>query len=259
MPQIGLGVWQAPSGGVTREAVLAAFRHGYRHVDTARVYRNEGEVGEAVRKTELPRSELFITTKLWNADQGYDSALRAFDASLERLGLDFVDLYLVHWPVPEKRKDSWRAMEKILEGGRAKAIGVSNYLVPHLEELASYAKELPTVNQIELHPFLQHRETSAFCAKHEIVVQAYCPLMHGERLDDPRIVAIAERVGKTAAQVVLRWSIQHGNVILPKSVHEERIKQNFAIWDFELDADAMRALDALEEGRAVAWDPRTQA
>jgi methylglyoxal/glyoxal reductase len=257
IPQIGLGVWQAPRGGVARDAVATALRLGYRHVDTARIYGNERDVGEGLRASGVPREQVFVTTKLWNDDQGYDSALRAFDASLERLGLAYVDLYLLHWPVAGKRLDSWRALERIFEEKRARAIGVSNFLVPHLEELFAKAQVVPAVNQIEVHPFLQHRETRALCDKHRIVVEAYSPLTHGERLSDRRIGEVARRVGRTNAQVLLRWGVQHGMVVLPKSVNEARIAENAAL-DFTLDAAAMSALDALEAGTATGWDPRTQ-
>ena len=257
IPQVGLGVWQAARGD-TKRAVLAALKIGYRHVDTARIYGNEEDVGEAVRESGIPREQIFVTTKLWNDDQGYDKGLRAAGKSLERLGLDYVDLYLIHWPVAGRRKDSWRALEELKADGRAKAIGVSNYLVPHLEELTGYAKELPDVNQIELHPFLQHRETRAFCTKHGIVVEAYSPLTSGERLMDPGITKVAKRVGKTNAQVLLRWGIQHGLVTLPKSVQEKRIAENADLFGFTLDDAAMRDLDALEDGGATGWDPREQ-
>lgn len=258
IPTLGLGVWQAGRGGETRDAVKMALRHGYRHVDTARIYNNESEVGEGIRASELRREDVFVTTKLWNDDHGFDQALRAFDASLNRLGLEYVDLYLVHWPVGGKRLDTWRALERLKGEGRAKHIGVSNYLVPHLEELFAHAKELPEVNQIEVHPFLQHRDTRALCSEKGIVVEAYSPLTHGRRLGDPRITAIGKAIGKTNAQVLLRWGVQHGMVTLPKSVREERIVENGAIFDFELDADAMQQLDALDEGSAVGWDPRNQ-
>lgn len=258
IPQVGLGVWQAPRGGVTRDAVLTALRLGYRHVDTARIYGNEAEVGEGIRQSGLPRSEVFVTTKLWNEDQGFDKALRAFDASLQRLGLDYVDLYLLHWPVAGKRLDSWRALERIKSEGRAKHIGVSNFLVPHLNELFDASREVPAVNQIEIHPFLQHRETRALCAKHRIVVEAYSPLTHGERMDDPTIAAVAREVSRTPAQVLLRWGVQHGLVTLPKSTREARIAENAAIFDFTLSEDAMKRLDALDEGSATGWDPRDQ-
>jgi methylglyoxal/glyoxal reductase len=258
IPQIGLGVWQSPKGATTQHAVSAALRLGYGHIDTARIYGNEHDVGEGVRSSGVPRSEVFVTTKLWNDDQGYDSALRAFDASLERLGLDYVDLYLLHWPVEGKRLDSWRALEHVFAEKRARAIGVSNFLVPHLKELLEHAKVVPSVNQIEVHPFLQHRETRAFCKEHGIVVEAYSPLTHAERINDPVITDLAKHAARTNAQVLLRWGIQHGMVVLPKSVNEARIAENAALFDFELDAGAMRRLDALDEGAATAWDPRKQ-
>lgn len=259
IPQVGLGVWQSPRGAPTKNAVLSAIRAGYRHVDTARIYGNEADVGAAVRQSGVSRSEIFVTTKLWNDDQGYDAAQRAFDASLERLGLEYVDLYLIHWPVAGKRLESWRALERIKASGRARAIGVSNFLVPHLEELFGSAKELPSVNQIEMHPFLQQRETRALCNQHGIVVEAYSPLTRGRRLEDPAIARVAKRLGRTPAQVLLRWGIEKGVVVLPKSVTESRIVENADVFGFSLDADAIAALDALDEGSPVAWDPRTQA
>jgi len=259
IPQVGLGVWQSPRGEVTRAAVKAALHLGYGHVDTARIYGNEAEVGEAVRASGLPRGDVFVTTKLWNNDQGYDSALRAFDASQERLGLEYVDLYLIHWPVAGKRLDSWRALERIFEDKRARAIGVSNFLVSHLEELLAHAKVVPAADQIEVHPFLQHRDTRAFCDKHGIVVEAYSPLTHGERLRDATITDVAKRVKRSNAQVLLRWGIQHGMVVLPKSVNDARIAENVGIFDFTLDNEAMAKLDALDEGAPTGWDPRGQA
>ena len=255
LPQIGLGVWQSPRGAPTRDAVTAALELGYRHVDTARIYQNEADVGAAVNAAPVPRADVFVTTKLWNDDQGYDSALRALDASLGRLGLDYVDLYLIHWPVAGKRRDSWRALERAFADGKAKAIGVSNYLVPHLREVLDHAKVKPHVNQIELTPFLQRRETRALCAEHDIVVEAYSPLTRGQRLDDPTIGAIAKTVKRTPAQVLLRWGIQHGHVILPKSVTRSRIAENAALFDFALDPAQMAKLDSLDEGLATGWDP----
>jgi len=255
MPQIGLGVWQTGSGASAREAIRTAITLGYRHIDTAKLYGNEADVGAAVRESPHP---IYVTTKLWNDDHGYDAALRAFDASMARLGLERVDLYLVHWPVAGKRRETWRAMERIAEDGRARAVGVSNYLVPHLEELLGYAKRLPEVNQIELHPFLQQRETRALCAKHGIVVQAYSPLTRGHRLDDPRLLGIASRTGRSPAQVILRWGIEEGHVILPKSVREGRLRENAALFDFALSSDDKHLLDTLDSGTAVAWDPRRQ-
>jgi diketogulonate reductase-like aldo/keto reductase len=258
IPQVGLGVWQAPRGDVTREAVLAALRLGYRHIDTARIYGNEKDVGAAVRDSGVSRAELFVTTKLWNDDQGFDAALRAFDASLGRLGLEYVDLYLLHWPVAGKRLESWRALERIKADGRARHIGVSNFLVPHLEELLAAASDPPAVDQIEIHPFLQQRETRAFCKNNDVVVEAYSPLTSGQRLDHPVLLEVAKRSGHSPAQVLLRWAVQHGLVVLPKSTHETRIAENGALFDFTLDDAAMKELDALEEGLATGWDPRTQ-
>jgi diketogulonate reductase-like aldo/keto reductase len=259
IPQVGLGVWQTPSGATTRQAVTAALKGGYRHVDTARIYGNEADVGAAVRESGVARADVFVTTKLWNADQGYDSALRAFDASLKTLGLDYVDLYLIHWPVAGKRLDSWRALERLHGDGRARSIGVSNFLVPHLEELLGKAKQVPAVNQIELSPFLQRRDTRALCAKHGIVVEAYSPLTHGQRLDHPVVKDVARRVGRSVAQVLLRWGLQQGAVVLPKSTKPARIAENGALFDFTLDDRAMGELDALEEGLATGWDPAEQA
>ncbi|HEY0477297.1 MAG TPA: aldo/keto reductase [Kofleriaceae bacterium] len=255
IPQVGLGVYQSPPGAATRDAITAALELGYRHIDTARIYGNEADVGAAIRASAVPRDQVFVTTKLWNDDQGYDTALRALDASLGRLGLDHVDLYLIHWPVPGKRRESWRALERALADGRARAIGVSNYLVPHLRELLGEAKVVPHVNQIELTPFLQRREACALCRGHGIVIEAYSPLTRGERLGHPVVGAIARAVGRTPAQVLLRWGIQHGFVILPKSIRRERIAENAAVFDFTLDAAAMAQLDGLEEGLATGWDP----
>jgi diketogulonate reductase-like aldo/keto reductase len=258
IPQVGLGVWQTPSGATTRQAVAAALDVGYRHVDTARVYGNEADVGAAVRDGRLSRQDVFVTTKLWNADQGYDPALRACDASLKRLGLEYVDLYLIHWPVAGKRLDSWRALERMHADGRARSIGVSNFLVPHLDELLGHAKVVPAVNQIEVTPFLQRRDARAVCARHGIVVEAYSPLTHGLRLDHPVVKEVARRVGRSVAQVLLRWGLQQGMVVLPKSAKPARIAENGAVFDFALDERAMKELDGLEEGLVTGWDPAEQ-
>jgi len=259
IPQVGLGVWQAPRGTATRDAVATALRTGYRHIDTARVYGNEQDVGAGIAASGVPRSEVFVTTKLWNDDQGYDAARVAFDASLDRLGLDYIDLYLIHWPVPGKRLESWRALERIFHDKRARAIGVSNFMTRHLDELLANATVVPAVDQFELSPFLQHRDTRATCAKHGIVVEAYSPLTRGKRLGHKTVVAIAKRIRKSPAQVLLRWGIQQGVVILPKSVHESRILENAQLFDFTLDDATLRELDGLEEGLATGWDPRDEA
>jgi diketogulonate reductase-like aldo/keto reductase len=256
IPRVGFGVYQVARGRQTREAVLEALRCGYRHIDTARIYGNERDVGAALRESGIPRSELFVTTKLWNDDQGYAAARRAFDASFERLDLEYVDLYLLHWPVPGKRLESWRALEEISAQGRARAIGVSNFMVRHLEELLAHAQVVPAVNQIEISPFLQHRQVRALCGEHGIVVEAYSPLTRGMRLGHPVVTAVAGRVRRSPAQVLLRWGLQHGLVVLPKSTRAPRIAENAALFDFELSARDMSELDELEEGLATGWDPR---
>lgn len=257
IPQLGLGVWQ--SGGATKKAVLAALGAGYRHVDTAAVYGNEAAVGAAIAESGIAREQLFVTTKLWNSDQGYDKALRAFDASLKRLHLEYVDLYLIHWPVPALRLESWRALEQLFADKRARSIGVSNFLLPHLKELQGAARVLPAVNQLELTPFLQRRDTVALCQELGIALEAYSPLTRGQKLSDPVVGAIAARAQKSPAQVLLRWGLQRGFVVLPKSVTPERILENAALFDFELDSGSMQQLGALEEGLVTGWDPTTQA
>jgi diketogulonate reductase-like aldo/keto reductase len=256
IPQVGLGVWQ--SGGKTKSAVAAALAAGYRHVDTAAVYGNEGAVGLALAESGIPREQLFVTSKLWNNNHGYDAALKAFDATLARLKLDYLDLFLIHWPVAELRLDSWRALEKLYADKRARSIGVSNFLTPHLRELEGAAKVLPAVNQIELTPFLQRAETVALCRKLGITLEAYSPLTRGQRLGHPVLVELSRRAGKSPAQVLLRWGLQKGFVLLPKSVTPERIAENAALFDFTLDDAAMAELDGLEEGLVTGWDPSTQ-
>ncbi len=258
IPTVGLGVWQAPRGEVTRQAVLTALRLGYRHIDTAYVYGNELDVGWAVRESGIPREQIFVTTKLWNDHHGYDAARRAFEVSLRRLGFEYIDLYLLHWPVRGKRLDSWEALETLHREGLARSIGVSNYLVPHLTELLDHCERKPDVNQIELSPFLQRRETQALCREHGIVLEAYSPLTHGQRLTHPALIAIGKDVQRSPAQVLLRWGLQHGFVVLPKSTHAGRIAENADLFDFELSPAAMATLDGLEENLVTGWDPATE-
>lgn len=255
IPRFGLGVFRTGQGGATKSAVLAALAAGYRHIDTAHIYRNEEEVGAALRESGIPRSEVFITTKLWNDDQGYDSALRAFDKSLRALGLTELDLYLLHWPVPGKRLEAWRALERLLREGRCRAIGVSNFMVRHLDELCAASEIVPAVNQIGLHPFLQQREVVARAQALGIVVEAYSPLAKGQRLGDARLAAIAAEAGLTPAQTLLVWSIQKGYVVIPKSANPARIRENASALDHRLDEALMARLDGLEEGLRTAWDP----
>ncbi|MFF2527115.1 aldo/keto reductase [Streptomyces liangshanensis] len=251
MPQLGFGVWQVPDDEAVR-AVGTALEVGYRSIDTAAIYRNEEGTGKALAASGVPRAELFVTTKLWNADQGYDSTLRAFDTSLAKLGLDYVDLYLIHWPTPEKGLyvDTYKAFEKILADGRARSIGVSNFLPEHLERLAAETSVVPALNQIELHPRHQQAASRAYHAAHGIVTEAWSPLAQGKNLlDVPTVVAIARKHDRTPAQVVLRWHLQLGNVVIPKSVTPSRIQENFdtVTAGFELDADDLAAFAALDE------------
>jgi len=255
MPILGLGVWQSAPGEETRRAVLEALAAGYRHVDTARAYRNESDVGAAIRESGVPRGDVFVTTKVWNADHGYDRTLRAIDESLETLGMEQVDLYLVHWPVEGLRHDTWRAMERILADGKARAIGVSNYTARHLDELLARAKVPPAVDQVEFSPFLHQRALLEHCRRNGIQLEAYGPLVRGHKMDDPTLERIALEHGRTPAQVLLRWGIQHELVVIPKSVRPERIRENADLFGFALDADDMAALDGLDEGYRTSWDP----
>ncbi|WP_217223336.1 aldo/keto reductase [Streptomyces anulatus] len=258
IPQLGFGVFQVPDDETTA-AVSAALEAGYRSIDTAAIYGNEVGVGRALAASGIPREELFVTTKLWNADQGYDATLAAFDASLAKLGLDHVDLYLIHWPTPahDLYPESWRALEKLAADGRIRAAGVSNFQPAHLRRVLEAGTLVPAVNQIELHPGLQQAELRAFHAEHGIVTEAWSPLAQGALLKEEALVAIAERHGKSPAQVVLRWHLQLGNVVIPKSVTPERIRQNIDVFDFELSAADMDAVAALDRGMRTGPDPDT--
>ncbi|MBV7243186.1 aldo/keto reductase [Streptomyces sp. MW-W600-10] len=257
MPQLGFGVWQVPDDEAEK-AVATAIETGYRSIDTAAIYANETGTGKAIAASGVARDELFVTTKLWNSEQGHDSTLRAFDASLDKLGLDYVDLYLIHWPVPAKDAytDTYKAFEKILADGRAKAIGVSNFYPEHLKRLLAETSVVPAVNQIELHPQFQQAESRAFHADHGIATEAWSPLGQGKGLlEVPTVVAIAQKHGRTPAQAVLRWHLQTGNIVIPKSVTPSRIKENLDVFGFELDADDLAAFAALDEGRRLGPDP----
>ncbi len=255
IPALGLGVFRSDPGEETRGAVATALEAGYRHVDTARAYGNERDVGRALAGSGLRREEVFVTTKLWNSDHGYDQARWACDQSLHRLGLEYVDLYLIHWPVEGLRRESWRALERIVADGKARAIGVSNYTTRHLEELLGDCRVSPMVNQVEFHPFLFQRDLLDFCRRHGVVLEAYSPLVKAQRLDHPVVRRVAARCDRTPAQVLLRWGLQREVVVLPKSVRPERIRENARVFDFALDAGDMAALDALDEGYRTSWDP----
>lgn len=255
IPRIGLGVFQAKAGGETRAAVRSALELGYRHVDTARVYNNERDVGQAIAESGIPREQIFVTTKLWNSDHGYEAALKACQGSLQRLGLAYVDLYLIHWPVQGLRKETWRALVKLREDGLCRSIGVSNYMIRHLEELRAASEIQPAVNQVEVSPFCTRSELRAYCREQGIVVEAYSPLTKGLRLDHPAIVGMARKYGRSPAQILIRWALQREMVVLPKSVKPERIRENAAVLDFAIAAEDMDALEALDEGLVTGWDP----
>jgi len=255
IPRLGLGVYQSPPGQTTQRAVEYALKIGYRHIDTARIYNNESDVGTALRKSGIRREDVFITTKLWNSDHGYESALRACDESLKRLGLKYLDLYLIHWPVPEIRNESWQALTQLLRDGKCRSIGVSNYTIQHLTELFDKSEIAPMVNQVEFSPFLYQKQLLDYCEKNKIQVEAYSPLTQGEKLNHQKIQQIAKRHDKTPAQVLIRWSLQHNLVTIPKSVREERIKENSQVFDYNLTNDDMRILDSLNENFRNSWDP----
>lgn len=259
LPRLGLGVFQTPPGAVTRQAVRWALEAGYRHIDTAAMYGNEEDVGAAVRESGVPREEIVVTTKLWFTEHGFDAAQAAAHRSREKLGLGPIDLYLIHWPkanAPSDRLDSWRALEKLRADGVVRTVGVSNYAVRHLEELAQHSGLTPSVNQVEFHPFVYDPEFLDYCQRHRIVVEAYSPLTRARKMDDHRLETVARAHGRSVAQVLLRWGLQHGLVVLPKSVRRERIVENAALYDFSLDPKEMAALDALRGGgRIGAADP----
>jgi methylglyoxal/glyoxal reductase len=263
MPVIGLGTYKAPEGEEVIHEVTWALHSGYRLIDTAKVYKNEEGVGKAIKESGIPREEIFVTTKLWNPDQGYESGLKAIDESLSKLGLGYVDLYLVHWPTADpdakksidRREVTWRAMEEIYKSGKAKAIGVSNYTIRHLEEMKKYATIFPTVNQVEFHPYLFQKELLDYCKANNIVLEAYRPLTNGKRIENEVLDNIAKKYGKTNAQILIRWSLEHGCVPLPKSVHKERVEENINVFNFELSEEDMKAIDALNENARLSPDP----
>ncbi|MDY0406970.1 aldo/keto reductase [Virgibacillus sp. 179-BFC.A HS] len=251
MPQLGFGVWQVPNDEAA-PAVSKALEVGYRSIDTAKLYENEAGVGEALAKTDVAREDLFITTKVWNSDHGYENTLKAYDASLERLGLDYVDLYLIHWPAPkfDQYVDTYKALEKLYKDGRVKAIGVCNFDIAHLQRLLDECEVVPAINQVECHPYLQQQELQTFCKQHDIKLEAWSPLMSGgEVLNNEVVHEIAKKHDKTVAQVILRWHLQADHIVIPKSVTPSRIEENFNVFDFELDADDMKQIKALDRNQ----------
>lgn len=255
MPIIGLGVFLSKEGEEVKSAVHWALEAGYRHIDTAAVYRNEQGVGEAVRSSEVDRKDVFITSKLWNSEQGYDSAFRAFDKSLQKLQTDYLDMYLIHWPVKGKYKESWKALEQLYNAGHVKAIGLSNFMVHHIQDILDIATVHPVLNQIEFHPRLQSPELIEFCRAHNIQVESWSPLMQGKIFALEELTNIARHYNKSVAQLVIRWNIQHGIVTIPKSVNQHRIYENFDVFDFEISPEHMKLIDALDQGQRVGPDP----
>lgn len=254
IPYLGLGVYQSPPGEQTQNAIIHALQSGYRHIDTAKLYDNEKDVGIAIRNSGIPREEIFITTKLWNDDHGYDQALQACKKSTESLGT-YIDLYLIHFPVEKVRNDSWRALEKLYADGLCKSIGVSNYTVRHLRELLDHSSVTPAANQVEFSPYLFQKELWNFCRDHHIQLQAYSPLTRGQKLQDPKLVAIANKYNKSAAQILIKWCLQHEIVVLPKSINHDRIEQNAQVFDFQISEQDMAKLDNFNEDFRTCWNP----
>ncbi|UCE42189.1 MAG: aldo/keto reductase [Candidatus Aminicenantes bacterium] len=257
MPVFGLGTYLSGTSQETQEIVLHALEIGYRHIDTARFYGNERDIGIAIKKSGIPRDEIFVTTKLWNSDHGFNRALEAFEESLEDLGLDYVDLYLIHWPVQGLRNESWRALEKLQVEGKCRAIGVSNYTIGHLKELLDISPVMPAVNQVEFSPFLYQKDLLEFCRSNNIQFESYSPLTKGHMLDDPRLSEIAQEYAKSVAQILIRWTLQKGVIVIPKSSRKERIRENADVFDFVITPEDMDRLDALHENLRVSWDPTT--
>jgi diketogulonate reductase-like aldo/keto reductase len=255
MPYLGLGVYLADVGAEVQNAMRLALQTGYRLFDTASFYGNEADVGKVVRENIVPRDEVFITTKLWNSDHGYESSLKAFRQSLDLMKLDFIDLYLIHWPVEGLRKESWRALETIYEERRCRSIGVSNYTVRHLQELLSYSKIIPVVNQVEFSPFLYQRELLEFCRSHGIQLEAYSPLTRGEKFNHPVLRKIAVKYEKTPAQILIRWVLEHEVIVIPKSSNPDRIRENAKVFDFKLSSEDLDLLNGLSEDYRVSWNP----
>jgi 2,5-diketo-D-gluconate reductase A len=260
IPQLGFGVFQVPPEE-TVDAAVHALRSGYRHIDTAALYGNEAEVAEAIERAGLDREAVFVTTKVWNDDQGRERTRRALERSLNQLGFDYVDLYLIHWPAPSQDLyvETWETLIELRDEGRTRSIGVSNFQVDHLERIGEATSVVPVLNQVELHPRLQLAELRSFHAEHAIATEAWSPLGRGRILDDPVINGIAESIGRTPAQVVLRWHVQLGNIVIPRSVNPSRIEENSRIFDFELDEDALRTIEQLDEGERIGPDPATFA
>ncbi|PRX56993.1 aldo/keto reductase [Flagellimonas meridianipacifica] len=255
MPYFGLGVYLSKDGNEVIQAIDNALEHGYRHIDTASIYKNEKGVGEAIRQSSVNREDIFVVSKVWNNDQGFESTLKAFDDSLKRLDLDYLDLYLIHWPKEGLYKDTWKALEKLYKEKRVRAIGVSNFLQHHLEDVMADSEVVPMVNQMEFHPYLVQQDLLDFCQEKGIQYEAWSPMMQGQIFEMDQFKQLANKYGKTIAQIVLRWDLQKGVVTIPKSVKKERIISNAQIFDFELEESDMKLLDAMDQGKRFGPDP----
>jgi diketogulonate reductase-like aldo/keto reductase len=255
MPWVGLGVFKTQPGKEVENAVRWALEIGYRHIDTASFYQNEDGVGKALAESGVNRDDVFVTTKVWNSEQGYDKTLRAFDTSRKKLGIDVVDLYLIHWPIKPTFKETWKALEKLYADGKVRAIGVSNFLAHHIQELLDEFDVPPAVDQVEWHPFVLQKELLDFCKQHNIQFEAWSPLTRGRFFDNEVIQDISRKHGKSPAQVLIRWDLQHEVVTIPKSVHRERIEENSKVFDFELSDEDMRRLDALDTNTRIGPHP----
>lgn len=259
MPWLGIGVFKVEEGDELVHAVKFAIKHGYRSIDTAAIYGNEEGVGQALHEsmleTGLAREELFVTSKVWNADLGYESTLKAYETSLQKLGLDYLDLYLIHWPVEGKYEEAWRALETLYKQGKVRAIGVSNFQIHHLEQLMKHAEIKPMVNQVEFHPRLNQKELLAYCQSQDIQLEAWSPLMQGELLNNTELLEIAQRYNKSITQIIIRWDLQSGVITIPKSTKEHRIVENFNVFDFELSAEDMTRINQLNQNKRVGPDP----
>ncbi|WAA12966.1 aldo/keto reductase [Fervidibacillus halotolerans] len=255
MPYFGLGVYKVQEGEEVVQAVKTALETGYRLIDTAEFYQNEEGVGRAIRESGVPREEIFITTKVWNSSQGYDSTLKAFEGSLKKLGLEYIDLYLIHWPVSGKYMDTWRALERLYKEGLVRAIGVSNFHIQHLENIMNHFEEKPVVNQVELHPYLTQEKLRRFCRNHNIHVESWSPLARGQVVDDPVIGEISKKHGKTPAQIILRWHVQNDLIVIPKSKRPSRIKENADIFDFHLSEEDMNKINRLNKDYRTGSNP----
>ncbi|SOC42794.1 aldo/keto reductase [Salinicoccus kekensis] len=255
IPVMGLGVYKNVDEGELATAVTSALEFGYRHIDTAKVYKNEKGVGEAIKNSGVPREDIFVTTKVWNTDQGYEKTLKAFDKSLEALDMDYIDLYLIHWPMPGTYVDTWKALEKLYKDGKVRAIGVSNFNPHHLQDIFDECEIKPMLNQVEYHPHLAQPELKKFCESHGILLEAWSPLKRGRMFDEPLIVRLAEKYGKTPAQIILRWDVETGVSTIPKSVSRDRVRENGDIFDFELTPEEVSEITALDRHERVGKDP----